>query len=224
MGKACRESTAVLNTERPSRSRVTSQGPSGCAPSDRRAAPPIHHAVGPPRRSIRQAYLHMIREQRRLGLRQLCGDGGEILEGESDRDGEEGRGGERPFQHIDASSMTGTSIELMHLSFLQSSESFRLFMNKEFIDSSNQVAMVMQSMSCPHISGLVVFVKAAHPDWSPSAIKSVLMTTAYTVSPILDAANNTTATPWSLGASHVYRWSMCCWRMRLAWRPNRRRK
>ncbi|KAG8056889.1 hypothetical protein GUJ93_ZPchr0002g23709 [Zizania palustris] len=63
------------------------------------------------------------------------------------------------------------------------------------------------SMSCPHISGLAAFVKAAHPDWSPSAIKSALMTTAYTVdntgSPILDAADNTTSTPWSFGAGHV---------------------
>ena len=62
-------------------------------------------------------------------------------------------------------------------------------------------------MSCPHISGLAAFVKAAHPDWSPSAIKSALMTTAYTVdntgSPIVAAASNTTATPWSIGAGHV---------------------
>nr|AGT17100.1 serine protease [Saccharum hybrid cultivar R570] len=63
------------------------------------------------------------------------------------------------------------------------------------------------SMSCPHISGLAAFVKAAHPDWSPSAIKSALMTTAYTVdnteSPLLDAATNATATPWAFGAGHV---------------------
>ncbi|KAF8769019.1 hypothetical protein HU200_006999 [Digitaria exilis] len=63
------------------------------------------------------------------------------------------------------------------------------------------------SMSCPHISGLAAFVKAAHPDWSPSAVKSALMTTAYTVdntgSPLLDAATNATATPWAYGAGHV---------------------
>lgn len=62
-------------------------------------------------------------------------------------------------------------------------------------------------MSCPHISGLAAFVKAAHPDWSPSTIKSALMTSAYTVdntgSPLLDAATNATATPWAFGAGHV---------------------
>lgn len=62
-------------------------------------------------------------------------------------------------------------------------------------------------MSCPHISGLAALLKAAHPQWSPSAIKSALMTTAYTVdntkSPLKDAAGGQVSTPWAHGAGHV---------------------
>ncbi|KAK4368578.1 hypothetical protein RND71_012370 [Anisodus tanguticus] len=63
------------------------------------------------------------------------------------------------------------------------------------------------SMSCPHISGLAALLKAAHPDWSPSAIKSALMTTAYvrdtTNSPLRDAEGGQLSTPWAHGSGHV---------------------
>lgn len=62
-------------------------------------------------------------------------------------------------------------------------------------------------MSCPHISGLAALLKAAHPDWSPSAIKSALMTTAYTLdntnSPLRDASGGGFSNPWAHGSGHV---------------------
>ncbi|OAY38520.1 cucumisin isoform X2 [Manihot esculenta] len=39
------------------------------------------------------------------------------------------------------------------------------------------------SMSCPHASGAAAYVKSFHPTWSPDAIKSALMTTAYHMNP-----------------------------------------
>ncbi|XP_006446945.2 subtilisin-like protease SBT1.7 [Citrus clementina] len=62
------------------------------------------------------------------------------------------------------------------------------------------------SMSCPHLSGIAALLKSAHPDWSPAAIKSAIMTTADTVNlegkPILDR-NHLPADPFAVGAGHV---------------------
>ncbi|WOG93032.1 hypothetical protein DCAR_0312311 [Daucus carota subsp. sativus] len=63
------------------------------------------------------------------------------------------------------------------------------------------------SMSCPHVSGLAALLKAAHPDWSPGAIRSALMTTAYsqykTGKLMEDIATGKPSTPFDHGAGHV---------------------
>lgn len=63
------------------------------------------------------------------------------------------------------------------------------------------------SMSCPHISGLAAILKGAHPEWSPAAIRSSLMTTAYRAykngQTIQDVATGQAASPFDYGAGHV---------------------
>ncbi|TXG59320.1 hypothetical protein EZV62_013893 [Acer yangbiense] len=63
------------------------------------------------------------------------------------------------------------------------------------------------SMSCPHVSGLAALLKAAHPDWTPAAIRSALMTTAYVAykngQKIQDIATGKPSTPFDHGAGHV---------------------
>ncbi|CAN1186367.1 Subtilisin-like protease 3 [Linum perenne] len=62
------------------------------------------------------------------------------------------------------------------------------------------------SMSCPHLSGVAAVIKAARPDWSPAAIKSAILTTAYIVDrsgkPISND-ENALATVFDMGAGHV---------------------
>ncbi|GJR06028.1 peptidase S8/S53 domain-containing protein [Tanacetum coccineum] len=62
------------------------------------------------------------------------------------------------------------------------------------------------SISCPHIAGIAALLRSTHPEWSPAAIKSAIMTTASHVSlsgkPIVDE-RDIPADVFAIGAGHV---------------------
>uniref|UniRef100_A0ACD5UTA9 Uncharacterized protein n=1 Tax=Avena sativa TaxID=4498 RepID=A0ACD5UTA9_AVESA len=62
------------------------------------------------------------------------------------------------------------------------------------------------SMSAPHLSGIAALIKSKHPEWSPAAIKSAIMTTADNADlsrkPILNEQHKK-ADLFAIGAGHV---------------------
>jgi subtilisin family serine protease len=61
-------------------------------------------------------------------------------------------------------------------------------------------------MSTPHLSGITAFVKSMHPDWSPVAIKSAIMTTIDVTDRVGNPILNEQHVPTDLlatGAGHV---------------------
>lgn len=69
----------------------------------------------------------------------------------------------------------------------------------------NFTVMSGTSMACPHVSGIAALIHSAHPNWSPAAVKSAMMTTADVTDhygkPIMDA--NIPADHFAIGSGHI---------------------
>lgn len=63
------------------------------------------------------------------------------------------------------------------------------------------------SMAAPHVSGLAALLKSVHHDWSPAAIRSAIMTSAYTLDnmkgTIKDQSTGKSSSPLDFGAGHI---------------------
>ena len=57
------------------------------------------------------------------------------------------------------------------------------------------------SMSTPHVAGVAALLLQEHPDWSPSVLKSALMTTAR--QSLTNSDGESAATPLDFGAGHI---------------------
>ena len=57
------------------------------------------------------------------------------------------------------------------------------------------------SMSTPHVAGVAALIREAHPEWSPSAIKSAMMTTAR--QDVQGSTGVAVANPFDFGAGHI---------------------
>ncbi len=69
------------------------------------------------------------------------------------------------------------------------------------VPDENFAFLTGTSMSTPHISGVAALLRQAHPEWSPAALKSALMTTAH--QGVNQQDGSSPANPFDFGSGHI---------------------
>jgi len=105
----------------------------------------------------------------------------------------------------------GTDILAGSIPYMATAEEFAAPYSNGQIKPPAWEFMTGTSMATPHVSGVAAVLKQLHPDWSPAAIKSALMTTAFDTqsdgraSPVAwdSSALDTGKLPWGQGAGQI---------------------
>ncbi|MFQ6005556.1 MAG: S8 family serine peptidase, partial [Woeseia sp.] len=69
------------------------------------------------------------------------------------------------------------------------------------VSGENFAYITGTSMAAPHVAGIAALLRQAHPDWSPAAVKSALMTTAR--QNVNQQDGSTPANPFDFGSGHI---------------------
>ncbi len=69
------------------------------------------------------------------------------------------------------------------------------------VHGENFAYLTGTSMATPHVTGVAALLRQAHPEWSPAAIKSALMTSAY--QEVTQTDGETLAIPFDMGSGHI---------------------
>ena len=97
----------------------------------------------------------------------------------------------------------GVSILASYATIVNTQEERDAIANFSVVPTPNWDFLQGTSMSSPHVAGLGALLRHKYPSWSPSAIKSALMTTTYSVFADTQPGAAQGQLPWGQGAGHV---------------------